>query len=196
MPKRCPLDNPRSPHTRDEGRARRVSGRTGRTRGLQLTRAADYAVRALIHLGTLPLGRRISREDLSAAIGAPAQFVGKVLQQLAGVGLVTSHRGIGGGFSLPASALEATMLDAVTAIDGPIALNTCMAPDTPCERAALCPAHRVWHDAQHRVAEVLRAATIRALADQARAETTPRHEGRVASTMESQGTLRDRMADR
>ena len=180
MTNRCPLDDSKARPLRADGRLEPASGRPSRTRGLQLTRAADYAVRALIHLGTLPQGTRMSREGLSSAIGAPAAFVGKVLQQLAGVGLVTSHRGIGGGFALPASARQATMFDAVTAIDGPIALNTCLSPDTPCERALLCPAHRVWHDAQHRVAEVLRGATIGALAEQARAEVSPRHGGGVA----------------
>lgn len=148
-----------------------MAGRRPSRVGLQLTRAADYAVRALIHLGTLPLGSRLSQQDLSSAIGAPPAFVGKVLQQLAGVGLVTSHRGMGGGFALPASTLEATMLDAVTAIDGPIELNTCLSPDEPCDRASFCPAHLVWFEAQRRVVDVLRRATIGALAAQARGET-------------------------
>jgi Rrf2 family protein len=148
-----------------------VPGKRPPRGGLQLTRAADYAVRALIHLGTLPPGSRLSQQALSAAIGAPPAFVGKVLQQLAGAGLLTSHRGIGGGFALRPSSLQATMLDAVTAIDGPIALNTCLSPDEPCDRASFCPAHLVWFEAQRRVVDVLRCATIGALAAQARGET-------------------------
>lgn len=144
---------------------RPASGRPAqRGGGLQLTRAADYAVRALIHLALQPAGARLSQVDIASAIGAPAPFVGKVMQQLASAGLVISQRGIGGGFALHPAAREATMLDAVTAIEGPLALNTCLSPDEPCERAAFCPAHDVWHDAQVRVAEVLRAATIGALA--------------------------------
>jgi Rrf2 family protein len=124
-------------------------------------------VRALIHLALQPAGRRLSQVDLASAIEAPAPFVGKVMQQLASAGLVTSHRGIGGGFALSAAAAGATMLDAVTAVDGPIALNSCLSPDEPCGRASFCPAHLVWHDAQLRVTEVLRSATIRGLAEQA-----------------------------
>ena len=111
-------------------------------------------------------GARLSQVDIAAAIGAPAPFVGKVMQQLASARLVTSHRGIGGGFALHPSAGEMTMLDAVTAVDGPIALNSCLSPDEPCWRASFCPAHQVWHDAQRRVADVLRAATIAGLARQ------------------------------
>lgn len=150
--------------------------RAPRGGGLQLTRAADYAVRALIHLAVQPAGARLSQVDIASAISAPAPFVGKVMQQLASAGLVISQRGIGGGFALHPAAREATMLDAVTAIEGPLALNTCLSPDEPCERAAFCPAHHVWHEAQVRVAEVLRAATIGALASRVtdpRAGTQP-----------------------
>lgn len=134
---------------------------------MQLTRAADYAVRALIHLAQQPAATRLSQVDIAAAIDAPAPFVGKVMQQLASAGLVTSQRGIGGGFALHPSAGAATMLDAVTAIEGPLALNACLSPDEGCRRSQCCPAHTVWHEVQQRVAEVLQAATIGALAAQA-----------------------------
>lgn len=181
--------------------------RPSRGGGLQLTRAADYAVRALIHLALQPAGARLSQADIAAAIAAPAPFVGKVMQQLASAGLVTSQRGIGGGFALPPAALGATMLDAVTAIEGPLALNTCLSPDDPCQLAAFCPAHLVWHEAQVRVAEVLRAATIGALARQAegreagrpvrvhaRAEDGPPARGRGREGLASTATARARVA--
>lgn len=100
------------------------------------------------------------------------------MQQLASAGLVTSQRGIGGGFALHPSAGAATMLDAVTAIEGPLALNACLSPDEGCRRSGFCPAHTVWHEVQQRVAEVLQAATIGALAAQeARTGGGRRHRG-------------------
>jgi DNA-binding IscR family transcriptional regulator len=94
--------------------------------------------------------------------------------------LLTSHRGIGGGFALAPATRGATMLEAVEAIDGPIALNTCLSPDTPCPRASFCPAHFVWHEAQVRVADVLRGATIGALAERAGGAAPVHRPGRVA----------------
>ncbi len=43
---------------------------------MQLTRAADYAVRVMIHLAGLPAGTRVSRSELSAAAECPEQLVG------------------------------------------------------------------------------------------------------------------------
>src|ERR1017187_11014032 len=58
---------------------------------MQLTRAADYAVRVMIHLAGLPPGARVSRSELSVIAECPEQFLCKVLQNLTRAGLVISH---------------------------------------------------------------------------------------------------------
>ena len=70
---------------------------------MQLTRAADYAVRMMIHLATLPPGSRTNRAALAAASSVPEPFVGKILQTLTKSGLIDSQRGMNGGFALSAS---------------------------------------------------------------------------------------------
>ena len=67
---------------------------------MQLTRAADYAVRMMIHLATLPPGSRINRAALAAASSVPEPFVGKILQTLTKSGMIDSQRGMNGGFAL------------------------------------------------------------------------------------------------
>ena len=134
---------------------------------MQLTRAADYAVRVMIHLAGLPPETRASRAELAVAAECPEQFLSKVLQSLTRSGLVLSHRGNTGGFELPNMHREATMLEVVEAIEGPMRLNICLTSDRACARQEWCPAHDVWVHAQSAVAEVLRSATIAELARQA-----------------------------
>jgi Rrf2 family protein len=131
---------------------------------MQLTRAADYAVRVMIHLAGIPSGTRVSRADLAEAAECPEQFLSKVLQGLTRTGLVISHRGNTGGFELPPSHRTASLLDVVEAIEGPLRLNVCVGSDRSCERQEWCPAHLVWADAQSAMASVLKAATIDQLA--------------------------------
>ena len=90
---------------------------------MQLTRAADYGVRVMIHLAGLPPGTRVSRSELSVAAECPEQFLCKVLQSLTRVGLVASHRGNTGGFELEEGRRDATLLEVVEAVEGPIRLN-------------------------------------------------------------------------
>ena len=134
---------------------------------MQLTRAADYAVRVMIHLAGLPPGARVSRSELSAAAECPEQFLCKVLQNLTRAGLVVSHRGNTGGFELAESHRAASVLEVVEAVEGPIRLNLCLTSDHACTRQGWCPAHGVWAEAQTALLQVLRGATISFLAQQA-----------------------------
>jgi Rrf2 family protein len=133
---------------------------------MQLTRAADYAVRVMIHLAGQPIHTRASRADLAVAAECPEQFLSKVLQSLTRAGLVMSHRGNTGGFELPISGKTVSVLDVVEAIEGPVRLNLCLTADAACARQGWCPAHSVWAEAQRAMADVLRKATIQDLARQ------------------------------
>jgi len=132
---------------------------------MQLTRAADYAVRVMIHLAGLPQGTRASRSDLATEAGCPEQFLSKVLQNLTRAGLVNSHRGNTGGFELPNDHRNVSVLDVVEAVEGPIRLNLCLTSDHACSRQCWCPAHPVWADAQRAMVAVLQSATIDQLAE-------------------------------
>jgi Rrf2 family protein len=134
---------------------------------MQLTRAADYAVRVMIHLAGLPPGTRVSRDDLAHAAECPEQFLSKVLQGLTRAGLIVSHRGNTGGFELPPANRLTSILDIVEAIEGPLHLNICVASEHACTRRVWCPAHPVWAEAQEAMIKALKAATIDELAQRA-----------------------------
>jgi Rrf2 family protein len=140
---------------------------------MQLTRAADYAMRVMIYLAGLPEGTRVSRGELADAAECPEQFLSKVLQSLSRAGLVISHRGNTGGFELLPGTAKATVLQVVEAVEGPVRLNVCVnSPHPMCNRQSWCPVHPVWEDAQAAMTQVLRATTIRELAEQAAVNLT------------------------
>lgn len=132
---------------------------------MQLTRAADYAVRVMIHLAALPAGTRVQRNSLAEATGVPESFMSKVLQGLVRARLITSRRGIDGGFELAPAAENRSLLDVIEAIEGPIQLNFCLGPGHNCERQNYCAAHFVWAEAQDAMTQVLRRAKVADLAN-------------------------------
>ena len=144
---------------------------------MQLTRAADYAIRVMIHLAGFAPGTRASRAELATASECPEQFLSKVLQSLTRAGLVISHRGNTGGFELAPAHRGATLLEIVEAVEGPIHLNVCLGSDDECSRQDWCPAYTVWNDAQNALAGVLRKANI---GDLARIAAENRGNGRGA----------------
>ncbi len=133
---------------------------------MQLTRAADYAVRVMIHLATLPEGERALQPTLALATGAPGSFLSKVLQTLSRAGLIASRRGQLGGFGILPRGRQASIREVIEAIDGPISLNLCLQHGKSCSRSSWCPAHLVWAQAQAAMLQVLGKAMIADLATQ------------------------------
>jgi Rrf2 family protein len=131
---------------------------------MQLTRAADYASRVMVHLAGLPAGTRLSLPALAEAVEVPEQFLSKVLQMLGRSGLIQSQRGAAGGFELAADPERISMLDVVEAIEGPLQLNLCLGPGEACGRKFRCSVHHVWVEGQEALMAVLRKATIANLA--------------------------------
>ena len=136
---------------------------------MQLTRAADYAVRVMIFLATLPEEKRALLPDLARVTEAPESFLSKVLQSLAHAKLISSRRGKSGGFVIQQSGREATMRQVIEAVDGPICLNVCLNASKSCDRKSSCPAHPVWARAQRAMLDVLMSVTVSAMAE----KTTP-----------------------
>jgi len=140
---------------------------------MQLTRAADYGVRVMIHLASLPDDARTLLPALAEATGSPESFLSKVLQTLARAGLITSRRGKTGGFAILPRGRQASMFDVIEAIDGPIHLNVCLVNGSSCERSVTCPAHPVWAQAQRAMLDVLMRASIAEMAGQASGPVPP-----------------------
>jgi Rrf2 family protein len=138
-----------------------------------LTRAADYAVRVMIHLAAAPPEERRSLPGLAEATGAPASFLSKVMQTLARAGMVISRRGSEGGFEISALGRKANLREVIEAVDGPLFLNVCVGPGKACSREDACPAHPVWVKAQEGIVAVLEAANIADLSGQAASQPNP-----------------------
>ena len=142
---------------------------------MQLTRAADYAVRVMIHLAAQPENERQALPELAIMADAPASFLSKVLQALTRAELIESRRGATGGFAILAGGREATVRTVIEAIEGPISLNTCLTTGRGCRRKYWCPAHPIWREAQAAMVAVLERETMSQLAEAAARRPSPYH---------------------
>lgn len=146
---------------------------------MQLTRAADYAVRVMVALAAEPWDRRASLPELARVTEAPESFLSKVLQGLAKAGLLDSQRGHAGGFAISAKGRAANMRQVIEAIDGPIALNVCVGGEQECGRSLHCPAHPVWARAQRAMLRELETAKIAEMALERRYGFAPQRDSVV-----------------
>jgi Rrf2 family protein len=131
--------------------------------GLRLTRASDYAIRAMLHIGSLPEGATALKDDIAAAEGIPASFMAKILRQLVNAGVLRSTRGVKGGFGLERAATEISLLDIVEAIEGPIQLTECAPDPENCRLSHDCPVSSVWFEVQRQMTGLLEKTSLEAL---------------------------------
>jgi Rrf2 family protein len=134
---------------------------------MQITRQADYAVRAVLYLARLgPNGRAITAR-IAHEQHIPPTFLAKIISQLSAAGVVRAIRGANGGVALARPAEQVSLLEIVEAIDGPVILNGCLDDPTSCPLSGDCPVCNVWREAQAKLVEHLRAVNFGALAQNA-----------------------------
>jgi Rrf2 family protein len=127
---------------------------------MQITRQADYALRAVIYLSRLGADERAATSQIAQEQRIPPSFLAKIVSQLSVAGLLQTSRGARGGVSLAKSPQEITILDVVEAIDGPILLNECVACGGVCTFGDTCPMKPVWQDTQAKLVNQLQTVTF------------------------------------
>ena len=112
---------------------------------MQLSRKADYALRAIRHLSGLPKGTLGSINTVSEAESVPREFLAKILKDLTRSGILVSYQGVTGGYRLARTPREISFLDVIEAIEGPIHLNLCTeGPKCGCDQYKNCQFRGFW----------------------------------------------------
>lgn len=91
---------------------------------MRISHRVDYGVRLMTSLAELDgerPGEPIRRHELAERDHLPAGFVTDILGQLRKAGLLQSHRGADGGWTLARPAASITIADVIRALEGPLA---------------------------------------------------------------------------
>jgi Rrf2 family protein len=108
---------------------------------LRLSKKADYALMAMKHLArkadSAPASSTSARE-IAEQYDIPIELMAKVLQRLARRGLLTSHQGTRGGYTLSKPTPSISVADIIQAIDGPLTVTACSTDDEQCEQFGKC----------------------------------------------------------
>ncbi len=103
------------------------------------SQTVEYAMRAVVCLATHEQ-RVMGAVEISETTDIPQSYLIKVLQQLTRVGIITSKRGKGGGYSLAKPSNKISLLDIISAVDPIKRIKTCPL-NLPSHCKSLCPLH-------------------------------------------------------
>jgi Rrf2 family protein len=115
---------------------------------MQITRQADYALRAMIYLARQEPDQRSATSQIAEVQRIPPSFLAKIISQLAIAGLIHTSRGARGGVNLARQPADISVLEVVEAIDGPIMLNECTDDPSSCPFGPDCPIRPLWCSTQ------------------------------------------------
>jgi Rrf2 family protein len=131
-----------------------------------ITRATEYAIRAVLYLSKQPAGEIVYKKDICQNQDITPAFLTKILQPLIKAGIVGSQRGVGGGFFLLKNPSEITLLDILRAEEGPLPLNHCLVDVNVCNRDQACAVHDAWRDIREEMLALLNRYTFAKLVRQ------------------------------
>jgi len=131
---------------------------------MRLTRGTDYGIRGMIYLANLSRGHVALVRDVAAAQDVPESYMAKIFQDLSRSGLMISHRGAKGGFSLGRTPDEISLRELIEALEGPIALLPCLDPHRQCDRSPTCTLHHAMAATQSALIDQLDRTSLRSLA--------------------------------
>ena len=127
---------------------------------LRLTKQADYGIVLMTHMARGG-DRHFNAPVLAEETHLPLPTVSKILKQLTREGLLASHRGVKGGYSLARAPDKITVAEMISVLDGPIAFTECI-EDTPgvCSQEAICQLRGTWQQINFAVRHALESISL------------------------------------
>jgi Rrf2 family iron-sulfur cluster assembly transcriptional regulator len=125
---------------------------------MQISRKADYALRALIYIAAVNGQRTCSINEVAENEKIPREYLAKILKELTQKGFLISYKGVNGGYRMAKSRDQISFLNVLEATQGPLAIASCNMQDreqSGCRGKDKCAAYSFWDDLQKKVAKIL-----------------------------------------
>ncbi len=129
-----------------------------------ISKSAMHALTALTLLSKLSEGEYAGAAAIAKEIKAPQNYLGKLLQQLANEGIVTSQKGYGGGFRLARAADKIALYEIVDQIDNVSRWGSCFLTHGNCSDKRPCAVHDRWSRVREEYLDFLKSTSIADLA--------------------------------
>jgi Rrf2 family protein len=129
---------------------------------MKLSKKSEYGLRALLELTLAHGTTTLQRHDIAARQHIPVEFLEQILLALKRAGLLSSRRGVKGGYTLIKQPKDITLGQVIRVLDGPLAPIGCVSKtayqkcsDCPYANKAQCPVQHVMGTVRDAIAGIL-----------------------------------------
>lgn len=144
-----------------------------------ISRTGLHAIRALAALSLGEPGDFVGAARLGDRIGAPPNYLGKLMQTMALAGFLESRKGLHGGFRLAVPPRSIRLLDVLEPIDRVSRWEGCFLGQSVCSDETACPVHTGWARLRDQYLKLLRETTIADIIDKAQPDALGIRERRL-----------------
>jgi FeS assembly SUF system regulator len=127
---------------------------------LRISKITDYGIVLLTELARGERGELHAARELSEAVALPLPVVSKTLKALTRHGLLVSHRGAKGGFSLAREPERISVSQVIDALEGPVGLTECTIAGSECQRESICGVREPWQRINGVIVQALRQVSL------------------------------------
>ncbi len=135
---------------------------------MKLTTLSRYGIRALFDIAYCGEGKMVRASQVSIRQKISLNYIGQIFLKLKRAGLITSHRGRSGGYTLAYPPEKISLLMIIQAVEGPIVLVDCLEGVGGCEMMVKCVTRDIWKEAGSMLEDFFGGVTIQDLIDRAK----------------------------
>lgn len=125
-----------------------------------LSNTAQYALRAMIYLGSREGEGPVRVDEIADGLDVPRNYLSKILHTLVKERVLRSLRGPRGGFALSRRSADLTLFEIVAPFDDIEARRTCLLGRKECSDINPCAIHGHWKEVATQVARFFRDTTL------------------------------------
>jgi len=126
---------------------------------LRMSKLTDYGTMVLAQLAASDTGLTTAGQ-VSGATHLAQPTVSKLLKALVHAGLVTSSRGVQGGYALARPAADISAAEILDALEGPVAITECSSSHGLCDLESYCRVGTAWQRINSSIRKALEGVTL------------------------------------
>jgi Rrf2 family transcriptional regulator, cysteine metabolism repressor len=129
---------------------------------MKLSKKSEYGLRALLELALTQGKATLQRQEIATRQHIPVEFLEQILLMLKRAGLISSRRGMKGGYALIKQPKDITLGQVIRILDGPLAPISCVSKtayqkchDCPYANKPRCPVQQAMGTVRDAIAGIL-----------------------------------------
>lgn len=128
---------------------------------MKISTKGRYGLRLLVDIGLNSVeGGVIPMKDIAERQGISVKYLWQIMNPLQKAGIISSSRGVYGGFALARDPADVTLLEILATLEGSMTLVDCLLEKDACDRKKTCMTHSIWAEINDRIRQELHRVTL------------------------------------